>query len=617
MGLPPPTRPHPVIYDPENYYLPAPKPAGIIFAIIQFVSLIFNYIKQYKKLLFLTLFLGAVNQIFSLLDPQIFRLIIDNYANKFSELSSSDFFRGVIILLLASVGVHFISRVAKNFQDYFVSAIKEKVGAKMYQDSVSHSFSLSYATFEDQRSGELLKKLDKARTDTQILIQSSINILFVSLVGILFILIYAFFVHWSVGLAFFLIVPIMAWATYLISRKIKTAQEEIFKETADLAGSTTETLRNVELVKSLGLEQQETSRLNKVTDKILALELKKVTLIRKMSFTQGTMVNLMRSGILLLMLFLIYQQSITLGEFFSILFYSFFIFNPLSEFGNIASQFQEAKAANESLMEILNIEPEPLPENPKSIGIIKNIKFKNLSFSYNGSNTPSAKNIDLEIKSDQTIAFVGPSGSGKSTLVKLLVGLYKPSKGDLKINNISILNINPYELRSKISYVAQETQLFAGTIKENLLFVNPKATEEECLAALRSASAKPIIERGNKGLNTKIGEGGIKISGGERQRLAIARALLRNPQVLIFDEATSSLDSITEKSITETIKKISTEEKDLITILVAHRLSTIIHADIIYVLEKGKIIEQGNHKELVKSKGLYSALWREQNPDSN
>ena len=581
------------------------------------MSLILNYIKQYKKILFLSLFLAAVSQIFSLLDPQIFRLIIDNYASKFSELTSNQFFRGIILLLLASVGVHFISRVAKNFQDYFVSAIKERVGARMYEASVSHSFSLPYRVFEDQRSGELLKKLDKARTDTQLFISSAINILFLSLVSILFVLIYAFFVHWSVGLAFTFVIPIMAVATYLISRKIKKAQKEIVKETTDLAGSTTETLRNVELVKSLGLESQETDRLNRVTDKILDLELKKVKIIRKMSFMQGTLVNTMRSAILLLMLFLIYQQIITLGEFFSILFYSFFIFTPLGEFGNVASQFQEASASSEALKEVLSIQPEPEPKNPEAIDQIKEICFEKASFSYNGDEASSIENVTLKIKRGDVIALVGPSGSGKSTLIKLMLGLYRLDSGRLSINKIDLGNIDLKSIRSKIGYVAQETQLFAGTIRENLLFVNPNATDEECLNALRAAAVESIIERGDKGLNTKIGEGGIKISGGERQRLAIARALLRSPEILIFDEATSSLDSITEKSITKTIREISNQKPNMITVLVAHRLSTISHAGVIYVLERGRLIEKGNHGNLLKKKGLYAALWREQSGSGN
>ena len=243
---------------------------------------------------------------------------------------------------------------------------------------------------------------------------------------------------------------------------------------------------------------------------------------------------------------------------------------------------------------------------------IKEIVFEKANFSYNEDSVSSIKGMNLRIKRGDVIAFVGPSGSGKSTLVKLMLGLYKLDSGKLSINGINFNEIDLKSLRSKIGYVAQETQLFAGTIRENLIFVNPNATDEECFKALQAAAVDSIIKRGDKGLSTKIGEGGIKISGGERQRLAIARALLRRPEILIFDEATSSLDSITEKSITKTIREISNLKPNMITVLIAHRLSTINHAGTIYVLEKGRLIEKGGHQTLLKKKGLYAALWREQ-----
>lgn len=577
------------------------------------MSLLFNYVKRYKKLLFLTLFLATINTIFSLADPQIFRLIIDNYVSRVGAISHADFLRGVGLLLAASVGAAFVSRVAKNFQQYYENVVTQRAGTELYAHSVAHSFSLPYAIFEDQSSGALLQKLQKARLDSQQLIVSFVDIIFVSLVGIVLVVGYAFYVNWLIGLLYFLIIPIMGVAMFFLGRKIKAIQKTIVVESANLAGSTTETLRNVELVKSLGLEDQETRRLNDVNNKVLNLELSKLTVIRKLSFTQGTIVNAMRSAILFVMLWLILVGGISLGEFLTLWFYSFYIFSPLGDIGTVSSQYQEAKGSLEKLEEILSIPPEAKPTNGTRIDSLKSIAFEGVAFSYQDSAAPAVVDMNLEIKNGETVAFAGYSGSGKTTMVKLLVGLYRPTHGNIFLNGVNGATVDYDALRRRIGYVSQDTQLFSGTLRENLLFVNPAATDEDCWDALRSAAVALVADRGGKGLDTRIGEGGLKLSGGERQRLAIARALLRNPDLIIFDEATSSLDSITERSITDTIKEIARTRPNLITVMVAHRLSTIAHADRIYVLQKGRVVESGSHTSLLKNReGLYAALWKEQ-----
>lgn len=576
------------------------------------MRLLWKYLKQYKKLLIGALALATVNQVFSLLDPQLMRLLVDRYATKAATLARPEFVRGVVILVLLSMGTAFVSRIAKNFQDYVANVVVQRLGARLYAHSVSHSFSLPYQAFEDQRSGELLQKLQKARLDVQALITSAIGILFFSIIGVIFVLTYAFTVHWSIGLVYVLMIPTLGTVTFLISRKIKAAQARIVKEMASLSGSTTETLRNVELVKSLGLEQQEISRLNATNDTILQLELKKIVIIRKFSFIQGTLINTLRSILLVLLFYLIFERQITLGQYFTLLLYSFFIFNPLSELGTVAQQYQETRASMEQLEKVLATEAEAMPASPTAVGKLQRIRFDGVSFQYASSVRPAVEKIDVDIRSGQTVAFVGPSGAGKTTLVKLLAGLYRPTHGTLWFNDVDSQQLDYRQFRQRIGLVAQETQLFAGTIRENLLFVRPKAADAECLAALESAAAGTILNRSAQGLDTRIGEGGLKLSGGERQRLAIARALLREPDLVIFDEATSSLDSITEQSITETIKDITAKKPQLMTVLVAHRLSTIAHANVIYVLEHGKVVESGSHDALLKEGGLYTALWRQQ-----
>src|SRR5881394_1482694 len=346
------------------------------------MKLLYSYLKSYWTLVALALILAAINQVFSLLDPLIFRHVIDQYATRFSEYTTGQFFRGVSVLLLAAVGVAFVSRVAKNFQDYFINVITQRLGARIYSDGIGHSLELPYSVFEDQRSGETLGKLQKVRTDVEKLIAASINILFTSLVGIIFVMVYAFSVHWIIAPAYFLTVPLLGILSSVLSRKIKVIQKTIVAETTALAGATTESLRNIELVKSLGLAQQEIARLNSTTDKILQLELKKVKYLRSLSFVQGTCVNLLRTSILFLMLYLIFTQRISVGQFFSLFIYSFFIFGPLQELGNIINIYREAEVSLKNFQDILDTPREPRPLEPVMLESLRRIDFDHVAFQH-------------------------------------------------------------------------------------------------------------------------------------------------------------------------------------------------------------------------------------------
>ena len=581
------------------------------------MKLLLQYLKPYKWLVALALLLAAINQTFSLFDPMIFGKLIDQYgmhvkiAADGTTRTESQYINGIMFMLLLLVGTAMVSRIAKAFQDYVVNVIIQKFGARIFTDGLKHSMRLPYQEFEDQRSGETLSILTKVRADTEKFIGYVINVLFSIIVSVIFVSIYATRLHWSIIPIYLGGALLIAFVTNLLSKKIKTIQKKIVKETTSLAGSTTESLRNIELVKSLGLTNQEVSRLNTNTYKILGLELKKVKSIRSLSFIQGTMVNLLRQVITFTLMWLIFRQVLTVGQLISLQFYSFFIFGPLQEIGSIIMSYREAEASLINFHNLMEKEAEPKPAHPRHVGVVEELEFRDVVFKHQTAQYKALDGISFDAKKGETIAFVGPSGAGKSTLVKLLVGLYRPQGGHILYNGVNGLEINFDEMRNQIGFVTQDTQLFAGTIRENLLFVHPEASDADLAEALHKASCDNLLQRAEKGIDTMIGEGGLKLSGGEKQRLSIARALLRHPHLLIFDEATSALDSITEEEITNTIRSISLE-KEQITVMIAHRLSTIRSADRILVIHNGRIQESGTHEELMDKRGEYYSLYTHQ-----
>jgi ATP-binding cassette, subfamily B, bacterial len=579
------------------------------------MKLLFSYVKQYKLFVLLALLLAAVNQIFSLMDTTIIKRIVNDYGGEnklaYYKLHQKDFIYGVLGLVGLALLYAMISRLAKNFQDYYTNVITQRVGADIYKDGLKQSLALDFHVYEDQRSGETLGKLQKTRSDAEKLIGAFIGVIFQSLVGIIFVMFYAISIYWVIAPIYLATIPIVGGISFFLSKKIKAIQKRIVGETTVLAGSTTESLRNIELVKSLGLTNQEINRLNNTTTKILRLELNKVKYARSLSFIQGTIINLLRNVMVVILMYSILGGRITLGDYFMFFFFTFFLFNPLQELGTIIQLYRETEVSFANFEALLKMPTEPVAANPLPINNLQKLAFHNVSFQHKTAKKPALQNISFNTEMGKTIAFVGPSGSGKTTLVKLLVGLYEPIEGTVLYNNVPHNQIDKNELRQRLGFVTQEAQLFSGSIKENLLFVKPDATDQQIIDALNKSACQNLLSRAENGIDSLIGEGGIKISGGEKQRLSIARALIRNPQLLVFDEATSALDSLTEEEISQTVRELS-QSKSHLTILIAHRLSTIMHANTIYVLEKGSIIEQGTHDELVELKGLYYAMWRQQ-----
>ena len=575
------------------------------------MKILLKYLKPHKWLIIISLTLAGVSQLLHLVDPLIFGKIIDDYATNPGELTERELTLGVLYWLGIAIAVALLARLAKSFQEYFTRLTVNKFGMQIFNDGLKQTLRLSFQEFEEQRSGETLSVLQKVKNDTQQFVNAFINILFSSIVGIGFLIWYSLTKNWLLIPVFVIGIVVLGSLAGLLSKRIKTTQRSINRETNKMSGVITESLRNIELVKSLGLTFPEIKRLRDQTQKIFELEMDKVKKVRTLTFLQGTMLTILKQSILFILLWLIFRKVLTTGELIAMQFISASIFVPLQDLGNIILSYREVEASIANFDQLMKRPIDRRPENPTDFGRLQNICFSNVVFRHKTSSVNAIDDISFRVKRGETIAFVGPSGSGKSTLVKLLVGLYKPVNGTISFNENLSTRIKYNDLRRQIGFVTQDTQLYAGTIKDNMLFVKSDASDSEILESLQKASCGELIKNSPKGIYTILGEGGMKLSGGEKQRISIARAILRKPALLIFDEATSALDSITEEQITGTIRQFSGSH-DRITILIAHRLSTIMHADVIYVLEKGKITETGNHDQLLQQKGLYYAMWRQQ-----
>jgi len=580
-----------------------------VFPYLKFLS---NYWQKERGKIALIFVLVVLSQSFSLTEPYFFAKIIDNFLRNAQNLSlfptEAVFFKGLSLLVLGWIGVAFAARTFKNFQSYLVETVADRVGIRVFEQAYKHLLALPMAFHSRQKSGEVFRKLSKARDDITSLFSIFYDKIFQNIFTISVILIIVLIKSWRIGIPLFGFVPVFFFITWFFTKKIKKTQLEINKINEGIFGSSFEAVSHVELVKSFSTEKAEEEKFrhdNALSHKILK---KKTFAFQSLGFAQGTVVNLARVVLLWYGTLLAFQGQLSFGDVILFNFYSFYIYQPLYELGGIYTKYHEGIAAVDRLDEVLR-EPVSIKDKPGAIKVEKlqgKLEFKDVSFAYEPGGRQILKNISFVLEPGRKLALVGISGSGKSTIVKLLFRFYEPVSGEIFIDNRPIEDYDSQSLRKRLGLVLQDTVLFNTSIADNIRYGTFEASDEKVKSAAKKSSLQNFISKLSEGIKTVVGERGLKVSGGEKQRIAIARSIIKEPDILVFDEATSALDSHTEEEIRKNITEVSA---GITSVVVAHRFATVVDADEIILLKDGEIFERGNHQQLILQKGEYARIY--------
>lgn len=565
----------------------------------------FELIKPQKSLL-INIFLSSILiTVFGILGSFYFKFLIDDLVPSGLMKSLHIFSIGFIILIIFKV-------IMEAFRTQLLIHLGQKLDIPLMLGYYEHVINLPMNFFGTRSVGEIISRFNDASK-----IREAISgVTLTMMIDVFMVIIGGIILYIQSSLLFGVtIIPLIIYGIIVFSfkKKIEEINRETMESNAKVTSYLVESINGVSTVKVFNSERE----VNSETEKRFIKLIKNVFKSEYINNFQVTLKSLVKGIFSIAILWLgtvqVIKGNISFGELLSFNSLLVYFLNPIENIINLQPTLQTAIVAAERLAEILDLSLEKSEDEHKKIipnTLNGEIEFKNLDFRY-GSRSLILKNINLKIRKGERIALVGESGSGKTTIAKLLINFYQCEKGELIINGYNIKDINIESLRDKIAYISQETFLFNGTIIENLSLGNPYLTYEEIIEACKKAQIHEFINSLPLRYNTLVEENGANFSGGQKQRLSIARAILRKPEILIMDEATSNLDSITERAIENTIHEFS---KGMTTIIIAHRLSTIMRCDNIYILENGEIIEHGNHKELIERKAKYYSLWKDQLP---
>lgn len=561
---------------------------------------IYSFFRPYLRYIVLSGICVIIYTAVTLTLPWIVRQLIDSvFVEKNSELLGE--------ISIGLLFLFFILGIVAFLRNYWMEYIGQRVTADLRVSLFERLQSLSVNFFDNRRTGEIISRFTN---DVTIIQNAAVNIpmtffrqMILFLGGITIIL----YMNWKLTGLIVLLVPLIVIAARYYGVRIKKYSVKIQDELGSATTILEEVISSIRLVKSFVREDYEKGRFSDQVEKTFLIALSRL----KLSATFGPVLIFLTYSITTAILWFgglqVIKGNITPGELIAFILYAVMIAGPMGTFARLYTQVQEALGAMQRVFDLLDKQPEivDVPNAPE-IGHIKGrVKFNKVCFEYTPG-IPVLREINFECSPGEIIAIVGPSGAGKTTMINLLHRFYDPLRGSIEIDGNNIKEINLKSLLSQIALVPQETSLFGGTVRENILYGKLEATQSELVEAAKAANAHYFIAELPEGYDTIIGERGIKLSGGQRQRLAIARAILKNPRILILDEGTSSLDNQSESLIQDALENFMAFRT---TFIIAHRLSTVQHADRIFVMDEGEIIEEGRHKDLLKQKGLYYHLY--------
>ena len=559
-----------------------------------------SYIRPYTKTILTAIFCIVVAAGSNLYVPWIIKDMIDKVlAEKDMEMLNYISIGIVVVFLIR--GIFYFG------QSYLVSYVGQRVVIDIRGQLYRKFQRLPLAYYDKHRTGEMMSyisndvaALQNAMVDKLIELITEISI-FIGSLGMMF------YLDWKLSLLTFAVVPMVGQAMNIFGKKLKKSGTMIQERMADMTAMLQESLSAVRVVKSFVREDHEIKRYDQENERNFEAAMLNIRLMSMLTPTVEFLAALAVTVIVWFGGYEVVEGKITAGALVAFLTYAVNLANPVKRISRAFGTMQQALAAADRVFAVMDL-PETIADKldakplPKVTG---RVKVDNVSFSYN-EEAPAVKNISFDVKPGQMIAFVGPSGAGKSTIANLLPRFYDVTEGSITVEGMDVRDVTLSSLREQIGIVPQETMLFSGTVWENIRYGRLDATNEEIVEAAKAANADEFIRQLPNGYDTKLGERGVNISGGQRQRLAIARAILKDPQILILDEATSALDTESEKVVQAALDRLMVGRTSFV---IAHRLSTILGADRILVLDHGEIVEDGTHEELLVKGGLYSNLY--------